>query len=63
LTAAAIVFSLDLRSDGWDEWSGEVRVGEFGGLGDGGVGEEGRGGSEVSESLDGVVQITLFRPF
>jgi hypothetical protein len=63
LTAATIAFSLDLRSDGWDERSGKIRVSEFGGLGDGGIGEEGRGGSEVSESLDSIVQITLFRPF
>jgi hypothetical protein len=62
LAAATIALSLDFGSDRRDEGGGEVGVGKFGGLGDGRVGEEGGGGSEVSKSLDGVVQVTFFRP-
>jgi hypothetical protein len=63
LAAAAVTFPLNFGGDRRDEGGGEIRVCELGSFGDGGVGEEGRGGGEVSESLDGVVQVTLFGPF
>jgi hypothetical protein len=63
LAAATIAFSLDFRGDRWDKRGGEVGVGEFRGVDDGGVWEEGRRGGEMSKSLDGVVEVTFLRPF
>jgi hypothetical protein len=62
LAAAAVAFSLDLGSDGWDEGGGEIGVSEFGGFDDGRVGEEGGRGGEVSKSLDGIIEVAFLGP-